>query len=296
MACKKRKSRATWLTIDLPSNGLNYDAFGDREVEQHIEYRAGDDGDYKYDPTDMQFEKNHHHWLQLDAATLSGILNDCTEWSKVLAKAHEYHTEAFDGVASDDLGFPLDLEHDSGDTARIKLSVAKKLLRLCKHDKYEGFIEIAKEEDGRYYPRYDPTELLASPLPTWESEPLGWLLRAALAVGTEKPMQLSTLERHTRIACGMPVTTYMAAQTERAFDEAVFQAIYGGEGEYTAWSDAVDWDTYDRKVQEARHDLFDALNDEDRQWLIDHGHWDGVLSWNARCPLTPDMFQPSQTL
>ena len=28
MAKAKRKSRATWLTIDLPSNGINYELFG----------------------------------------------------------------------------------------------------------------------------------------------------------------------------------------------------------------------------------------------------------------------------
>ena len=294
MTKRKRKSRATWLTIELPSNNLNYEDFGGHEAEQHIEYRAGDNGDYKSDPTDMQFEKNHHKWLQLDPDVLGDILNDCTDWSKVLVTAHEYHTEAFDSVASEDLGFALELEHDSGDTAGIKLSIAQKLLRLCKRNKYEGFIEIAKEEDGRYYPRYDPVKLFASPLTTWEREPLGWLLRAALNVGKEYPMRLSNFERHVRIAAKLPVTTYMAARTEEEFNQAVFQAIYDGEEEYTAWSDAVDWDTYDRKVQEARQDLFDALNDEDQQWLIDHGYWDGVLSWNTRCPLTPDMFQPSQ--
>ena len=55
MAKAKRKSRPTWLTIDLPSNGVNYEQCGDREAEQHVDYVTGHD-DYKYDRTHMRFE------------------------------------------------------------------------------------------------------------------------------------------------------------------------------------------------------------------------------------------------
>jgi len=286
MAKAKRKSRATWLTIELPSNDLDYEGFGDSEADRHVEYQVGDDATYS--PGNMQFEKNHPRDLRLEAYMLSDILNDCTDWPKVIEKAYEYHTEAFDNVASDDLGFALYLEHDICDTARIKLSVAKKLLRLCKRDKYEGFLAIFDEEKGRWSER-DGRLLLDQPLTNWESNELGDLLRAALAVGREVPMRLSTLERYARIACGMPVTTYEAARSEREFNEDVFGQIYDGESEYNAWEKAVDWKKYEEQVQKARQDLFDELSEKDQQRLIDHGYWDGTLPWFERCPLTMEL-------
>jgi hypothetical protein len=208
---------------------------------------------------------------------------------------YEYHTESVDSFASEDLGFELELEHSSGDTAKIKLNVAKRLLRMMKRDSWEAFKEVFEEEDN-HWPRRESDELTRHPLTSWSGEEIGWLLRAALAVGKEVPLELSRFEVLARQASGVPTTQFIPQRTENEFDSDVYMGMCGGEGEYHAWSEAVDWKKYEAKIQEARQDLFDELIGEDRQWLIDHGHWDGVLSWNARCPLTPDMFQPSQTV
>ena len=284
----KRKSCATWLMIDLWSNGINYEEFGDREAESHLNYVAGDDSDHKYNPTDMQFEKNHHKWLQLDSGVIGEILNDATDWGKIREKMSEYHTEAFDTCLSEDLGFELELKHSSGDTAEIKLSVAKRLLRMMKRDDWAAFKEVFEEEDN-HHPRRESDELTQRPLIEWESNQLGWLLQAALKIGKEMSLRLSTLEMHARRACGLPTTKWVRVREEQEFDSAVDYEMLDREGGYHAWSNSVDWDTYNRKVQEARQHLFDELTEEDQQWLIDHGHWDGVLSWNARCPLTLEL-------
>jgi hypothetical protein len=294
MAKAKRKSRARWLTIELPSNGINYERFGDREAEQHVEYVAGHD-DYKYDRTDMQFEKNHHKWLRLGPETIQTILWDCTEWGEIRDKMYEYHTKTFDSLASEDLGFELELKHVGNDTAEIRLSVARRLLRMMRRDNREAFKEVFEEEDN-HWPRRESDELTQHPLTSWSSKEIGWLLRAALAIGKEVPLKLSRLEVFARQAAKMPTTQFVPPRIEREFDSDVYMGMCEGDGEDRAWSEAVDWKKYEAKIQEARQNLFDKLNEEDRQWLIDHGHWDGVLSWNAPCPLTPDMFQPSQTL
>ena len=288
MAKRKRKSRATWLLIDLPSNGINYEQFGDCEAEQHVDYVTGHD-DYKYDRTDMRFEQNHHKWLRLDSGAINNILCDCTEWGTIRDKMYEYHTEAFDSCASEDLGFELELKHVGDNTAEIKLNVAKRLLRMMKRDSWEAFKEVFEEEDN-HWPRRESDELTQHPLTSWNSAELNWLLRAALAIGKEVPLNLSRFEMLVRQAARMPTTQFIPQRTERYFDDDVLMHMCEGEEEYTAWSEAVDWKKYEAKIQEARQDLFDELIEEDRQWLIDHGHWDGVLSWNARCPITPDMF------
>ena len=288
MAKAKRKSRPTWLLIDLPSNEIDYEQFGDYEAEQHVEYVTGHD-DYEYDRTDMQFEQNHHEWLRLEPETIQTILRDCTEWGIIRDKMHEYHTDSFDSLASEDLGFKLELKHVGNDVAEIKLSVAKRLLRMMRRNDWEAFKEVFEEEDN-HRPRRQSDELTRHPLTSWNSTELGWLLRAALRIGKEVPLDLSRFEMLVRQAAKMPTTQFVPQRTEREFDLDVFMEIREGEGEYTAWSEAVDWKRYKAKIQEARQDLFDKLIEEDRQWLIDHGHWDGVRSGAARCLLTPDMF------
>lgn len=288
MAKRKRKSRATWLMIDLPSNWIDYERFGDHVAEQHVEYVTGHD-DYKYDRADMQFEMNHHKWLRLEPEAIQIILCDCTEWGIIRDKMYEYHTEAFDSCASEDLGFELELKHAGNDTAEIKLNVAKRLLRMMKRDDWESFKKVFGEEDNQW-PRRESDELTQRPLTSWNSAELNWLLRAALAVGKKAPLDLSRFEMLVRQAAKMPTTQFVPQRTKRDFDSAVLMYMCEGEEEYTAWSEAVDWKKYEAKIQEARQNLFDELIEEDRQWLIDHGHWDGVLSWAARCPLTPDMF------
>ncbi len=293
MAKAKRKSRATWLLIDLPSNGVNYEQFGDYEDEQHVEYVISHTA-CKYDRTDMrfeQFEQNHHEWLRLEPEAIQTILWDCTEWGIIRDKMYEYHTEAFDSLASEDLGFKLELKHVVNDVAEIKLSVAKRLLRMMKCDNSEAFDELF-EPRGWPRERSEQTSsiMLATPLTEWKADQLGWLLRAALRIGKEVPLDLSRFEMLVRQAAKMPTTQFVPQRTEREFDSDVFMEMREGEGEYSAWSKGVDWKKYEAKIQEARQDLFDGLSEEDRQWLIDHGHWDGVRSGAARCLLTPDMF------
>lgn len=287
MIKRKRKSRATWLSIELMSNGLNYEEWGDREAEQHVEYVTGDDA--KYNARDMQFENNHHELLRLSSSKIQDILNDCTDWSKVRAKMHEYHTEAVDHCASEDLGLDLQLKHDSGDTALIKLSKARALLQRMKRDKGEAFAAIF--DDKKHWPNHndEAVDLLAKPLREWGSEQLGWLLRAALEIGKEVDMRLSTFERNVRKASGLPTTVWTKERTEREFDLAVFESMCGGEGEYHAWSEAVDWPKYSKKIDEARAELFDELSEEDKQMLIDKELWEGERSWHARCLLTLEM-------
>ena len=272
MAKAKRKSRATWLLIDLPSNGINYEQFGDCEAEQHVDYVTGHD-DYKYDRTDMRFEQNHHKWLRLDSGAINNILCDCTEWGTIRDKMYEYHTEAFDSCASEDLGFELELKHVGDDTAEIKLNVAKRLLRMMKCDNSEAFDELF-EPRGWPRERSEQTSsiMLATPLTEWKADQLGWLLRAALAISKEVPLKLSRFETLARQAAKMPTTRFVPWRIESEFDSNVYIRMYQGEEEYTAWSDAVDWKKYETKIQEARQDLFDELIEEDRQWLIDHGH------------------------
>lgn len=288
MIKRKRKSRATWLSIELMSNGLNYEECGDHEAEQHVEYVTGDEGSHEFHAGDMQFENNHHELLRLSSSKIQDILNDCTDWSKVRAKMHEYHTEAVDHCAREDLGLDLQLKHDSGDTALIKLSKARTLLQRMKRDKCEAFRTIFEEED-RSWPRRRPEDCLATPLREWSSDNLGCLLRAALEIGKEVDMRLSTFERNVRKASGLPITVWTKERTEREFDSAVFDSMYGDDGGYHAWSEAVDWPEYNKKIDEARAELFNELSKEDKQMLIDKQLWEGERSWHARCLLTLEM-------
>ena len=287
MTKRKRPSRATWLAIKLPSNSLmNYEDAGDREAEHHVEYVTGND--YKYSAGDMQFEGNHHELLRLSSEKINDILFDCTDHSATVAKMHEYHTEAFDHCASEDLGLELGLKHDRGDTALIRLGVATQLLRRMKRDKFEAFTAIFDDED-RHWPKREATRLLAKPLREWGDTELGWLLRAALEIGKEVPLRLTQFERNVRQASGLPITHWVRQNTEHDFDSMVFERVYSNEGEYNAWSDAVDWKKYETKIEEARAELFADLSEEDQQMLIDKELWRGERSWHARCLLTLEM-------
>ena len=79
---KKHKSRATWLTIDLPDNGLNYEEVGDSEQESQVDYVTG--GDNIGDQNDMQFERNYPKALRLDKDTIRSFFWDCTDWSGII--------------------------------------------------------------------------------------------------------------------------------------------------------------------------------------------------------------------
>jgi hypothetical protein len=280
----KRKSRATWLTIELPSNGLNYEQCGDSEASSHIEYITGSD-DFEYHEDDLRFEMNHPEALRLSADTLLCMLWDCTDNSKLVETMHSYHTDAFDKFASEDLGFDLGLRHVGGDMAEVKLSVAKRLLAKCR--KADGFATFALlyEEEARYGYKHGDNDPVARAksveLTNWDACELGWLLSSALKMRAEKSLPgLTEFEIRGRRAAGLHTTHWVPAQSSREFDERVFYAMYEDDGEHQAWSAAVDWEKYEEKVKDARQDLINELPEEQRV--------KGQFPFR-RCPLTLEL-------
>lgn len=286
MAKAKRKSRAVMLAIDLPDNGLNYDGFGDRELENHAEYCASmEDAGYKDGDS---YECNHHELLRLDANEVQSIAFDCTDWSKMRAYAYECHTEAVNEQASKDIGFELEIEHSKSHTGLIKLSVAKRLFRRSQRASHAKLEELFEEEDCSWHSRRF-ADLIAKPVVDWDAKELGWLLMAVWQAPYEVSLDLSTFEMLARKAAGLPTTRWIEASSESEINAAIFDSIYGGETEQRAWEKAMDWKAYEKKIQEARQDKFDELEDYEHQMLIDGGWWAGDKSISPRCPLTLEL-------
>jgi hypothetical protein len=302
MPKRKRKSRAIMCSIDLPSNGINYEQCGDHEQESHVDYVTGSDGKDEYNKGELQFELQWPLCIRLDASKLNDILWDATDNSLVLKAMYEAHTEAVDYCASEDLGFELKLKHEIGDTAWIPLSVVRRLFALCRRrDKFEGFKTLFEDECS-CWPRRTGEDLLAAEETAgdWDSQALGILLRSALRCGVQIPIRgLSEFELQMRKAAKLPTMQWIATRGDREFDGAVQEYMCSDETEYNAWSNAVDWKKYEAKVTEARREMFEELFDheieelsaKDREFLVALG-WIPFDGQRMRCPLTMELPPP----
>lgn len=270
----KRKSRATWLAIEIPC-ALNFEDAGDDQLDDDVAYMTGADN------VQGDVEMNHPEPLRIDANNISRMLFDCTNWEALREQYCERHTEVFSQHAGDDLGFAanedLALRHLSGTTAEIKLSIAKRLIRHSRRDKHETFFRIVEERGWRSNETGE--ELLAMPLLQWTSDQLGWLLQACLKLGKLVPLPgLSAFEIAMRKAVKGP-WQHLVPSNQSARDENIFSSVY--EDEYSAWQDNVDWTKFKAKRAEKREELR-------ADWDEQHPN-ERVLEDCYRCPLTIEL-------
>lgn len=289
MIKRKRKTRATLLLIDIPSNGLSYEDVGDHELDSHVDYLCGKDN---YEKGDESFELFYPEPLRIEASKISDMLFDATDWSKVRETYHKWHTEGFDQFASEDLGFELKLVHESEDVAHIPLSAAKRLLAMCKRDKLAA---LQTQLTAEYYDRDAEKMVRHRPLTEWDRGELGCLLKAALELDHLEPIEgMSDFECEGCKAAGLPWQHWVSGRSEADRDENVYYYVY--EDDYEAWGNGVDWPKFEKARAECRQALFDELSETDFElmstvdftFLVEHGYVEGYPV-RLRCPLTLEL-------
>lgn len=250
-------AKAKTLLIKIPFPGLyeSWLSHGiDREAEQTADNEAERDSE-RYAPE-----------LRIEAHEFADILFDVTNHSKAYARIASEYLEAFDYVASDEIGLPLSLKFESMTSPKfynfetdrlfafIPLKVVKALFALSKRDGHLRLTKVLLDNctsyDG-FWSHYsnDLAVWLAKPVAKWDHNELEMLLRAALG----------DVER---------------SELQYALEDRI------GEDFMTAHDNAVDWPKFEAKVADLRAEKEAELRADDPDYVPPP----------IRCDRTPDMF------
>ncbi|UYO47790.1 hypothetical protein KQX64_17680 [Rhodopseudomonas palustris] len=247
------------VSVNLPFPGF-YNSLYSGEIDDVEEGEAENFAEYRQEEDGIPKE------LRLDQGKVSEILFDVTDYSAAYLALAKVYVGAFDYVVSEELGLPLSLVWDGMTSPReynfetdrvfctIPLRVVEELFRRSAEAGHANlYAMIRKRFTSRsgfvsFYSN-DLTDWLDKPLAEWDHNEVGTLLAASMKDPDDS-------------------------------DLAIYYATVEDGGAYTAWSNAVDWDAFDRKVAEAREELAEALKRDDPEFVAPP----------PRCDRTIDMF------
>jgi hypothetical protein len=248
----------TNLSINIPFDGFYYsrwsgelDSLEEREIEYFVEER--------------QEEEGIAPELRLNESEYFDILYKRSDYSAMHASAARAIADAWNNLASEELGFPLAMTFEEMTSPReynfttdqIFMSIPRdsmaKLVRLARADKYVKLAAMIKERHTSYdgfisFYRNNLARWLAKPVSQWDHNELGTLIRA-----------------------------YVPDLNE---DCKLYYAVCDCDGLYEEWSNGVDWDAVEKDVEELREEKAEALQAENPDYVAPA----------PRCPFTLDMF------
>jgi hypothetical protein len=244
--------------IKLPFQGF-YESVWSQEVEHTVER----DAEWM---AEQQAEEGIAPELRLDASEFAEILSDCLDYQDCYRRIAEAYVEAFDGVLSEEADLDLGLKFESVsspryynfETDRVFAEVSDEavaelfskvskdtLAKVIKerHTSYDGFISY-------YSNRVE--EWLAKPLDEWDHNELETLLLAFLEDANVEDL-----------------------------DWAVYYRVCDGDGIWSDYQAALDWQKVEEIVAEKREEKREAYAEE---------HPEDPDIPEPRCPYTGDLF------
>jgi hypothetical protein len=306
------------VVVNIPFPGFyesDYSRAVDHEEESHCYYIAteGEKGDLDYEPA----------WpeeLRLSASDLGEILLRETSYDIAYAKIATNYVASFDNMAGETLGFSVPDVHkrfewqtktyveepyrrdsirmtfESMDSPREYNFATDRLYGemplaivylMFRRSRAEGHATLAKTIKDRFtsydgFIAYYPTDIedwLEKPLGDWDHNELGTLLLAVLQLAGADPEDLD-----------------------------LYEETVGDERAYQAWSEAVDWEAFDKRRLEERAEKLEAWLEEDKEavylWRAHNLEaFDSVVAADPgtfkdldyegapyRCQKTPDLF------
>ncbi|OPF90229.1 hypothetical protein I8G32_02598 [Rhodopseudomonas palustris] len=246
------------ISVNLPFPGF-YDSLYSSEIDD-IEQREAE-----YFAEHRQDEDGVPPELRIDQDKVAEILLDVTDYSAAYLTLAKTYSAAFDHVVSAELDLKLSLVWEEMTSPRaynfetdrifcsMPLSVAEELLRRSEAAGHEILAEVIRKRFtsrsgfSSFYSN-DINDWLEKPLEIWDHNEVGTLLAAMMDDPNDR-------------------------------DLTIYYATVEGGGAYDAWSNAVDWKAFDRKVEEAREELAETLRADDPSYAP-----------RARCDRTIDMF------
>lgn len=261
-----RKLKA--LSVNIPFAGFYeslYSSAIDSEEERFIEYRTEDNGE-----TGPDYESHWPEPLRLDAGEYADILYWATNYPAAYRTLAGFYVDAFDVIAGKTLGMsvgarrrryqvdtrkfyseryrqpsirltfeemtsPREYNFETDRLfARLPAVVIRRLFKLSRDDNHETLAAVIAERFTHrsgfvsFYSN-DLAEWLDKPLMTWDHNEIGTLLIAVLRLRGFDPSNSDDSER-------------------------LYYAATDGEGAYTAWEKAVDWQQFESKRAEKRAD------------------------------------------
>lgn len=221
------------------------------EAEYFEEYRQDEDGIAKE--------------LQIDADTYEQILFDCTDYGAAYLDIAKDYADTFNEYLSDEVGFKLGMTFESMSSPReynfttdrifchIPQSAVEQLFKLSEGDNHIRLRLLITE---RFTSRSGFSSYYSNDLDDWLEKPLeDW--------------------DHNEVCALLQVFL-----TDDDWEMNVYYRAVDGDGCYSAWSNAVDWDKVESKLQEARDELAEELRADDPDYVPPP----------VRCHLTIDMF------
>lgn len=255
--------------IQLPFSGF-YESLWSGEIdsqgENYVEHYVGT----------VQGEEGIPPELRLDAAEVSEILFDVTDYGQCYRQLAEYYADAFNTIMSEHVGFPLGMTYESMDSPReynfhtdriyanVPQATVAKLFELSAADDHERLRAVLKERHTSrpgFHSWYsnDLDDWLTKPLDQWDHNELCSLI---LSFVPERFDGGDDLE----MKCYYAVCDY-------------------DDGGYQAWERGVDWNKLDTKLAEYREEKLEMLREEAA------GRGDPMPDPVYRCPETPDLFR-----
>lgn len=237
------------------------DSVDEREIEHMVKRQTDTTSDhYVAEPLE-----------RLDASEVSDALYWTADYSAAYELMARDYVEAFDELASDELGFPLRLKFSvmtspkfyNFETDRIFATITKKAVRqLFAMSKAEGHATLRKAIAERFtsydgfisFYSNDLDVWLDKPLMDWDCNEVGTLLMACFYMATGEPW--SEAEWH------------------------IYESM--AEDDYRYWEAAMDFDEMENQLA--------AKRAEKREDAIEQGLIDPDVPPPYRCPFTPDLF------
>ncbi|MGX9389610.1 hypothetical protein ACWX0O_01670 [Nitrobacteraceae bacterium UC4449_H16] len=249
------------ISVNIPFPGF-YESHYSAEIDDVAEREA------EYFANERQDEDSIAPELRLTAEEYGEILFNVTDYSAAYLTLSRDYCEAFDRLASEELGFKLDLKYEEMTSpkfynfetdrifASISLATLGALFTMSATDDHARLKACIKERftsRSGFISFYDTSfeEWVAKPLDEWDHNETGTLLRAMLGEEFCEDRDL-----------------------------ALYYATVGDEGGYTAHSEAVDWTKLDEQVAELRAEKLAEV----------HAHDPDYVQPPERCSLTPDLF------
>ncbi len=213
------------LSVNIPFSGF-YNSLWSDEIDQQERQEV------EYNCEERQEEEGIPPELRLDETEYFDILMRRSDYSAMYISAAHAIADAWNSLASDELGFPLGMTFEemtspkfyNFETDRIFMSVPRdsvaKLMRLARRDQYVRLIAAIKERftsRSGFISSYSNClgDWLAKPLSQWDHNELGTLLGA-----------------------------YVGDLDE---DLKLYYAVCDGDGLYQEWSNGVDWPAVEKR-------------------------------------------------
>lgn len=244
------------LSTTIPFSGFynslwsgELDSIEEREAE-HMEETERDEGIAKE--------------LRLDASEFGEMFYWCADYRKIHEASAQTIASSWNDLASEELGFDLGLTFEkmtspreyNFTTDRIFMNIPRdtvaKLFRMSRKENHVRLRDAIKTRFTSYdgfhsFYKNDLESWLAKPLSTWDCNEIGTLLEA------------------------------MVGDLNKDLD--LYYRVCDCDGLYHEWSDGIDWNKFDKLVQEKRDEKLEAIKQDDPDYIAPE----------PRCPLTIEM-------